>query len=30
MSKSAHVIMMSQPEIVTDVILTALAAVPQK
>jgi hypothetical protein len=26
----SHVIMMSQPEIVTDVILTALAVVPQK
>jgi pimeloyl-ACP methyl ester carboxylesterase len=28
--EGSHVIMMSQPEIVTDVILTALAAVPQK
>jgi hypothetical protein len=29
-AEGSHVIMMSQPEIVTDVILTALAAVPQK
>jgi pimeloyl-ACP methyl ester carboxylesterase len=28
--EGSHVIMISQPEIVTDVILTALAAVPQK
>src|SRR5918995_3124440 len=28
--EGSHVIMMSQPKIVTDVILTALAAVPQK
>ena len=27
---ASHVPMMSQPEVVTDVILTALAAVPQK
>src|ERR687889_2743900 len=29
-AEGSHVIMMSQPEIVTDVILTAVAAVPQK
>jgi pimeloyl-ACP methyl ester carboxylesterase len=29
-AEGSHVIMISQPEIVTDVILTALAAVPQK
>jgi hypothetical protein len=29
-AEGSHVIMMSQPEIVTDVILTTLAAVPQK
>jgi pimeloyl-ACP methyl ester carboxylesterase len=29
-AEGSHVIMMSQPEIVTDVILRALAAVPQK
>ena len=29
-AEGSHVIMMSQPEIVTDVILTALAEVPQK
>jgi pimeloyl-ACP methyl ester carboxylesterase len=29
-AEGSHVILMSQPEIVTDVILTALAAVPQK
>jgi pimeloyl-ACP methyl ester carboxylesterase len=29
-AEGSHVIMMSQPEIVTEVILTALAAVPQK
>jgi pimeloyl-ACP methyl ester carboxylesterase len=29
-AEGSHVIMLSQPEIVTDVILTALAAVPQK
>jgi pimeloyl-ACP methyl ester carboxylesterase len=28
--EGSHVIMMSQPQVVTDVILTALAAVPQK
>ena len=27
---ASHVPMMSQPQVVTDVILTALAAVPQK
>jgi hypothetical protein len=29
-AEGSHVIMMSQPEIVTDVILTALAAVTQQ
>jgi pimeloyl-ACP methyl ester carboxylesterase len=29
-AEGSHVIMMSQPEIVTDVIMTALAAVPQQ
>jgi hypothetical protein len=28
--EGSHVIMMSQPQVVTDVILTALAAVPHK
>ncbi len=28
--EGSHVIMMSQPEVVTEVILTALAAVPQR
>jgi hypothetical protein len=28
--EGSHVIMISQPQVVTDVILTALAAVPQK
>jgi hypothetical protein len=28
--EGSHVIMMSQPQVVADVILTALAAVPQR
>jgi hypothetical protein len=29
-AEGSHVIMISQPQVVTDVILSALAAVPQK